>query len=296
MNWTLVIIVLALVAALAFFVGASGDGTTPPSGDGLLPDEPSIETLFYEGFTDFNGENWTVKGEPNTVLIDGDAALNCSGSDMTTSRAFSNRNGIRISFDIFVPSDKGDLFIHIRDKAMPAVNNAKLETRMFYDSISYRIQGRCVPAPQVMELDAPLDNSWHNFVFMAETDGNALWILDGTVVMERSGFPIGDYEIRILGSECLHPTMVDMTCTELLIDNVTVISLGQTPQDGIICEEDGGGDVFKNPCNPGYCWSSGVCCPSSAPYYCSRTDRCYTSSSSATQASGGACVSFRVVC
>jgi hypothetical protein len=296
MDWKSALIGIVIFFIIVFVAGIYlTDTTGPNSDDGLSPDEPAIEEMFYEKFEeDFPGDNWTITAEPYILELDGDPVLNCSDCDMTTQYAYSSSNGIGVSFDLFLPSNWNGFYVFIRDKDLPAINYAELDIKPYYGTISYWIRGHCVPTPQVVTLEAPFDDQWHNFIFVANTNGNAGWSIDGDVVMERSNFLPGYYNVRILGGGCVHVGL-GLNCSEVLADNVVVASLGEVAQD-ISCEAGGGGTVFKNPCGAGYCWSNGVCCPSSAQYYCSRTDRCYVSQNAAIKASNGACTSFRVVC
>jgi len=296
MDWKSALIgIVVLVVAVSVLGVFLGGGEVVTTGTGVSPDEPTIETLFYEKFDGaFPGDNWTVTVAPEILSVDDDPVLNCSGCDMTTQYAYSSSNGIGISFDIFLPSNGNSLYVFIKDKNLPAINYAELDIKPFYTTIVYWIRGQCVPTPQVVTLEAPFDDQWHNFIFVANTDGNAGWSIDGNVVMERSNFMPGDYSVRMLGGGCVHVGL-GLNCSEILVDNVGIASLAETAQD-ISCNPGGGGGVFKNPCGAGYCWSNGVCCPSSAQYYCSATNKCYSSKNDAMTAGGARCSSFRIVC
>lgn len=52
------------------------------------------------------------------------------------------------------------------------------------------------------------------------------------------------------------------------------------------------GTVAQCNCPTGYCYSAGICCPTTAKYACS--GKCYTSSGAAY--SGGGCTTFKTYC
>ncbi len=293
MDWKSALIgIIVLVVAVSVAGIFLGGGETTPIDTGSSPNEPAVVTLFYEDFSgEFPGENWVSQAAPEILSMDNDPVLNCSYCYVKTAHTFSNSNGMKLSVDVFLPSSSNDLYIYLEDEHMLEMNFAELHFVSYYNKINYWMHSQCISSPEVKTLDAPFDNQWHNFVFISNTDGTATWSIDGAVVMENSNFMPGDYGVKITGYKCIPGN----DCREVLVDNIELDSLGETSQD-ISCNVGGGGGGFKNPCGAGYCWSNGACCPSSAQYYCSATNKCYSSRNSAMSASGSRCSDFRIVC
>jgi len=266
-------------------------------GTGAYSGSPTVE--FLEEFSgDFPADNWAVTDAPQIVSVDGDPMMNSSNCKLETSHVFSTAWGVEFSMDVLLPQKKNSLIIYIFDEQYPAVNQAKLVIQNFYDSAVFWIRGHYVtPSPEIVSQTLPFDGNFHNIKFIVDSNADARWLLDGQVIIERSKFMMGNYYISISADKCISDNSYwAANCTDMLIDNIKVTSLGQTPQEITYETGGGGGSVFKNHCNAGYCWSNGACCPSAYQYYCSATDKCYSSQSAATRASNGACVSFRVVC
>lgn len=72
-------------------------------------------------------------------------------------------------------------------------------------------------------------------------------------------------------------------------------SLSQSFSGEDVVSDSGGTQAqLRGGCSPGYCWSNGVCCPSSHRYSCG--GNCYASSQEAMSASQGRCTSFKAIC
>jgi hypothetical protein len=246
----------------------------------LLPEK----TLFSDDFSDSSA--W--QGVP--VIVDGAAVA--KDLSMSTIEEFQSKNGLEASFELTLRNSTAPFAgfsIKIVEKSY-ASNIATLEVRADGTAV-YGIQGHCVPTPQVEAGIIAVDGKSHEFTFAAHADGNAEWLLDGSVAMAREKFDTGGlYTLQVSGSSAIG---AKDTSSSMLLDNLIINSLGEPESADKICESQA--VVVKNTCPyVGYCNSNGMCCPADAQYYCQGT--CYTYRNKAMAVSNGRCNSWRIIC
>jgi hypothetical protein len=264
--------------------GTTGSTTELPSATiekDLLPEE---KLLFSDDFS--TASAW--QGVP--VIADGAAVA--KDISMSTIEEFPSKNGLEVSFELMPRSSTAPFAgfsIKIAEKAY-ASNIATLEVRAD-GTVNYGIQGHCVPTPQVLTGSIAVDGKFHEFTFIAHADGKAEWLLDGSTAMERNKFDTGGlYTLQVSGSSAIG---AKDTSSSMLLDNITISSLGEPEAASKICEPEV--VEVKNTCPyAGYCNSNGICCPADAQYYCEGT--CYTYRNKAMAVSAGRCNSWRVIC
>jgi hypothetical protein len=192
-----------LLALAALAIPACGGGGNDSSGSSS---GASSQPLFKETFDGaFPGTAWSAPfstGAGTSIQIDsagGDPALRMTSTDdpafvgTTTTASFSSRP-ITVSVQMSATgSGEGSGGIAILDH-----NGASIAAAEWHaatpSALTFRILTTTNPSPVAVPLAG---SGFHTFTFTCTSSGEAQWLLDGTPVMSKSGFPSDMVRVQI---------------------------------------------------------------------------------------------------